>query len=192
MITQRAKWTELLLEENKGHIAETPQAPLKEHLPHLLLKMFDSRRFLVQMAFLCSAVVWSCCGNILSFWNPSTRQTDVYKKKKKGAEKDSFKHTSDIALCFNKAPFQTGEMCHFGQDVKQLSAALSCSVLRHHMSQAFNLNNSVSNIQYVALKSSGWYHSFQDLSLSPWGISIRTQVPEREDVHFSKVLPCFC
>ncbi len=37
--------------------AETPQAPQEEHLLHLLLKMFDSRRSLVQMAFLCSAVV---------------------------------------------------------------------------------------------------------------------------------------
>lgn len=37
--------------------AETPQAPQEEHLPHLLLKMFDSRRSSVQMASLCSAVV---------------------------------------------------------------------------------------------------------------------------------------
>lgn len=36
--------------------AETPQAPQEQHLPHLLLKMFDSGRSLVQMAALCCSL----------------------------------------------------------------------------------------------------------------------------------------
>lgn len=60
VITQRAKWDRVIVRRGGNGTqppAETPQAPHEEHLPHLPLKMFDSRRSSVQMAFLCSAVV---------------------------------------------------------------------------------------------------------------------------------------
>lgn len=60
VITQRAKWNRVIVRRGGGGTqppAGSPQAAQEQHLPHLLLKMFDSRRSLVQMAFLCSAVV---------------------------------------------------------------------------------------------------------------------------------------
>lgn len=45
-----------------------------QELPHLVLKMFDSGRNLVQLTSRCSAAVRSCCVNIPSLCNTRTRQ----------------------------------------------------------------------------------------------------------------------
>lgn len=60
VITQRAKWDRVIGRiggDGTSPPAETPQASQEQHLLHLLLKMFDSRRRLVLMTSLCSAVV---------------------------------------------------------------------------------------------------------------------------------------
>lgn len=59
LITQSAKWDRVIARivgDGTSPPAETPQASQEQHLLHLLLKMFDSRRRLVSMTFLCSAV----------------------------------------------------------------------------------------------------------------------------------------
>lgn len=60
VITQRAKWDRVIAgigEDGTQPPAETPQASRGQHLPHSLLKMFDSGRRLAPMTFLRAAAV---------------------------------------------------------------------------------------------------------------------------------------
>lgn len=102
VITQRPKWNRVIVKKNcvdgKQPPAETPQVPPETHLSHLLLKMFDSRRSLVQVASLCCALDWSCCGNMLQ------HKTDRHLKRKTGTFYTK-RHASLIASV--KARFKT-------------------------------------------------------------------------------------
>lgn len=86
VITQRAKWDRVIAgigEDGTQPPAETPQASRGQHLPHSLLKMFDSGRRLAPMTFLCAAAVWSRCANMAPLpampkWNRHLKGTSVH------------------------------------------------------------------------------------------------------------------
>lgn len=108
MITQRAKWERVIATKGGDGTqppAENPQASQEQHLPHLLLKMFDSRQSLLPMTFLCSAVVWSCCVNMPSLCNAWTRQT--FKRNKGTSVHCSFKQTTSSFKFLSESSFQT-------------------------------------------------------------------------------------
>lgn len=106
VITQRAKWDRVIARIRRGEgpqpPAETPQPLQEHHLPHLPLKMFDSRRSLLQMTFytLCSA--WSRCVNMLSLCNAWTTQTCGRNK------------GTSVRNCFKQSPSRSSSVkAHF-------------------------------------------------------------------------------
>lgn len=112
VITQRAKWYRVIAgigEDGTQPPAETRQASRGQRLPHSLLKMFDSRRRLAPMTFLCAAVVWSRCVNmaplpVMPKWNRHLKGTSVH---------CIFKQTGTSFKILSKRLFQTEKLLSF-------------------------------------------------------------------------------